>query len=176
MSKSLIPLENLRLKRNINSHLLDFGQYSDVYNIFPENTSLLNGKSLVAKIIKLGGTRNLNSAIRMLRKEYIITKHLYEKGVNVPQPLGIFNLKNSGLQFKRYPSFVMEHIKEDSTLTGSESEKLYCEQINRAKKLGFYPYDSWSFKNTIISDCKIYLIDFGLWQFKDNFLIDFYRG
>jgi len=106
-----------------------------------------------------------------LRKEFEIAKVLFENGVSVPEPEGIFKIRNLGLTSVIIPSeaFIMEYIKgktgseffrdyssfrmvnpnfiESPSFAGYNEEynhikKLYEEEIKKAKEIGFLPFDA----------------------------------
>ncbi|MDO8516938.1 MAG: hypothetical protein Q7S33_02330 [Nanoarchaeota archaeon] len=128
-----------------------------------------------------------NKFIEHLKREYRITKELYEQGINVPKPEGIFNVNLTFFDsvHKDYVSFtkptlVMEYIsgksfEQVSAETGSQIDemnklwKLAFEEINKAEKLGFVPVDSGEVNDGNQIWCpernKVYLIDFEYWGY-----------
>lgn len=110
--------------------------------------------------------------------EFEIATRLYEGGVSVPRPHGIFMIKPfkeetwSKLWFpKRFPGFVMEYIKGIPDGKGLEDKtkrtvvELGDIEREKARKLGFEP-SGQRIENTIwIPDKeKVYLVDFGEWN------------
>jgi len=134
---------------------LDRGSYGEVYRISDTH---------VAKVEKF---HDINS----LEEEFDIAKELYEKGISVPKPEGIFPV---GMSKTKMQGFVMEYIygktfdevyQRDEELF-YQVKKLREKEINKVKDLGFYPKDFLNNKNNIWQpdEEKVYLIDFGRWE------------
>ncbi|MBI5066248.1 hypothetical protein HZA97_08490 [Candidatus Woesearchaeota archaeon] len=112
--------------------------------------------------------------LRDLNKEITKQTVLYNLGIAVPRPKGLFNVtfRESSLEEGIVvPGFVMEYIpgitlslmqQED---VFPEANKMYEEEIRRAKALGFYPGDE-GLHNAIWNSekRKTYLIDFADWE------------
>jgi len=106
--------------------------------------------------------------LKNLEKEFEIAKILFDKGISVPKPEGIFFIKYD-IHFLK--SFIMEYIEgkngfEISNEEYSYSARLWREELERARGLGFITYDSSHAGNFIWSPKKekIYLIDFEMWE------------
>ncbi len=108
-----------------------------------------------------------SSPDRDLTHEFEIAEDLFENGISVPKPEGIFpiHLMNSVRN-----GFVMEFIdgKSGARLRGNEISyvrDLLYKEIRKVRDLGFDPEDWYSPKNYIWEpqEDKIYLIDFLRW-------------
>lgn len=117
-----------------------------------------------------------------IQQEYEISRILYENGVSVPEPYGIFKLKKPDeednlvpffLQDK-YPAFVMEYVEGQipnpkylSVPFQRKIDELVKIEREKVKDLGlFQPEDADGWENTLWcpSKEKIYLIDFTQWE------------
>ncbi len=117
-----------------------------------------------------------------IQKEYEIARRLYEKGVSVPEPYGIFKLKKPDEEddwalfclTHKYPAFVMEYVnglipnpkylsvpvqRKIDELVNIEREKVADLRL-------FKPNDADGWENTLWcpSEEKVYLIDFTQWE------------
>ena len=139
------------------------GYYGIVYRV---------GENHAAKVLfkkYLDGTmrfRSDESSLLNLMGEYEITKTLFESGVSVPQPFGIFKIPISNM---RVPGFVMQYIDGKRAIDLDDPEYneamlLADDQLREAKMLGFDPVDADG-KNVLWCprERKPYLIDFGSW-------------
>ncbi|MDP4039214.1 MAG: hypothetical protein Q8P57_01380 [Candidatus Pacearchaeota archaeon] len=119
-----------------------------------------------------------------VQNEYEICKKLYENGVSVPKPYGVFMLKNPSdeewteLWFpRRFPAFVMEYIngsvphpKYLRPELHKRVDELVATERDKIEGLGIRPSDAMGWENTLWVPEKeqIYLIDFSRWQFTDK--------
>lgn len=119
-----------------------------------------------------------------IRQEYEITRRLYEGGVSVPRPYGIFKLRNpkgeqwAELWFPReYPAFVMEYIKGGvphpkylPQTIHRKIDELVAIEREKVRKLGFRTSDALGWENTLWApeEEKIYLIDFTRWELPEK--------
>ena len=139
------------------------GNYGIVYR---------TGENHAAKVLfkkDLDGTvrfQSDESSLLNLMGEYEITKTLFENGVSVPQPFGIFKIPISNM---RVPGFVMQYIDgkrafELSDPEYNEAMLLAENELREAKMLGFEPVDATA-RNVLWCprEGKPYLIDFGSW-------------
>jgi len=113
--------------------------------------------------------------------EFRIAEQLYESGVSVPTPKGIFisSISNPLIRLfpaEKYPAFIMEYI-DGVTLAKVPHEKrghlrnLSKLELEKARKLGFLPsneaehetHSIWSPKRK-----RIYLVDFERWERKEE--------
>ncbi len=113
-----------------------------------------------------------------LKREYEICKRLYESGVTVPEPLGIFEVALRGyfLDFfkpKIRRAFVMQYIPGPTlneimgTKRLQHAEGLWKSEIERAVALGFKPHDIGP-QNAIWNkkEDQVYLVDFEGWGYE----------
>ena len=130
-----------------------------------------NWESLVYAVSPVG---------EVVQKEYEICKALYEKGVSVPQPYGVFRLKQPadeawslGIFPTRFPAFIMEYLDggvPNSKYLKPEAigkvEELVKIERDKVRDLGFITSDAMGWENTIWvpSKEKIFLIDFSRWE------------
>ena len=104
-----------------------------------------------------------------LEKELEISRELFNGGISVPRPEGIFSVKISKY-FSLINGFVMEYIR------GKEGDKVrnkYMDhvtgliniEIEKVIKLGFCPLD-FGLHNSIYvpKEDRVYLIDFAFWK------------
>lgn len=116
---------------------------------------------------------------KKVQHEYEICKYLYENGVSVPKPIGVFKLKGLSPEWSdfpfhfRYPAFVMQYVpgfapnpryaSEETMRAFDEGLRIELEKISR---LDVNPSDI-CVDNTLFSrsDKKLYLIDFNQWTF-----------
>ncbi|MBW2978266.1 hypothetical protein KY331_05455 [Candidatus Woesearchaeota archaeon] len=112
-------------------------------------------------------------SLRSLEEECSIAKGLYDSGVSVPKPLGVFQVSVDlgSVSYRNHPAFVMEYVP-GRTLNGLSPETqetakaLRDAEIAKAREAGFVPGDySWE-GNTIWSPQRqrAYLIDFETWK------------
>ena len=157
------------LNFSIKDLVYDIGNYSNHYYV---------GKGFISKIPKEWIEDKNNYILinypldfKEISHETKIAKGLYSLGINVPEPLGFFNLReiNSGII---YPGFVMKNLSwcnPLSSLSGRELDlalKLRDIELGKARKAGYIPKDEKYLGNSLF-DRKIkknYLIDFELWQ------------
>jgi len=124
--------------------------------------------------------RNDESAIESIVNEYKIARELFDGGVCVPKPEGVFNI-HMGLEppvllerGRDYPGFVMEYIPGES-LEGYMGRDyglrvaMYDEELEKAEELGFLTIDAEDC-NGIWSPVKgkVYICDFGEWRRKED--------
>jgi hypothetical protein len=113
-------------------------------------------------------------------REYEISKTLYDAGISVPKPEGVFMIappKNEDWGLfgfpKRFPAFVCQYIDggiptakylkpEEQRLI----DKLVGEERRKVRKLGLNVEDGDGWENTlwVPQEQKIYLIDFSRWS------------
>ena len=118
------------------------------------------------------------NSFQPIAKEHDISKILYENGISVPKPEGIFDVKINNNSHK---AFVMQYVKGATMKELLESRRLqnelgldfddvidmqkqYCDELGKARNLGFCSGDA-SFINCLCSpkEKKAYLIDFAHW-------------
>lgn len=119
-----------------------------------------------------------------IRKEYEIARELYDAGISVPNPYGVFKLrKPKGEDWseiwvpRRYPAFVMEY-KEGGIpypkyldfSTQRKIEELVRIEREKVADLGFRTSDSLGWENTlwVPKEERIYLIDFTRWELSEK--------
>jgi len=132
-----------------------------------------------------------NKGLEGLTNEFLTCKFLYDRGVNVPKPEGIFKVKRRGLTnlFGLFGEdrvgFVMQWLKGhtlwDYDIFPTQSQiELFDQEVKKCQDLGFYAedhhlYDSESvplemrdhcYRNGIYvpAEDKVYLIDFSRWK------------
>lgn len=147
----------------------DFGKVYDV------------GEGLVAKvfnltpIIKNSVTFGMDNMFRrkipyFIEREFWMAKKLFESGINVPNPEGLFLAYDEFLNEYK-PAFVMERIDDFKGECFGPKEynhvkNLRDKEIDKADNKGFIPgIDARSFGNFLYSkeEDKVYLIDFMFW-------------
>ena len=146
-----------------------YGNFSEVYDL----KNNLIGKTLKnSPFLKRGQIFNKESSRNLfyLENELNICSELFELGINVPKPNGLFLIHNTFLDEFR-PAFVMEKIKNIDLRDFRISEltkisKKVQEQIKKAESLGFIPSDDVEKLENVLYDPKnnkVYLIDFAFW-------------
>ena len=127
----------------------------------------------LAKVYLEGINGDSAGAERKAQHDYGIAKLLYDKGVSVPKPEGVFIVPIEMGSDKRCPSFVMEYVQGYTLreLEGTEFRhrvdglaQRAKDEIGKAERLGFTPKDLcggilWNPQND-----KVYLIDFTQWK------------
>jgi hypothetical protein len=113
------------------------------------------------------------------KEEFEIQKDLFENGIQVPRPVGIFffrfksrfNLRDRFGRKRFTLGFVMQKCEGYPMimLQGSErdeAERQFSEQIKKAKTLGYEPGDYlWHMNNIWVrSEKKLYIIDVAKWR------------
>lgn len=102
-----------------------------------------------------------------IKHEYEVAKFLYENGVSVPQPFGVFNLKppvrECRLFLLRFPAFVMEYIPQSEI--DFDERKFVVELIEMERKkaadLGVFLSDIHNGNSLYVHERqRVYLIDF----------------
>lgn len=156
---------------------LDSGSESSVYRIPEQN--------LVAKVYRvrlwddvtilvgaeLWSPRTICYALR----EAVIADRLYQAGVSVPKPEGVFALRLPESK-STIPAFVMElitgvsHSHLEYSQYASARDQYYAEEA-KAKQMGFYNLDTELDHNTLYvvgeNDIRAYLHDFSGWRHPD---------
>jgi len=126
---------------------------------------------------------NLEGKVHALRAEYCIADKLYDAGISVPKPEGVFLVSlNTSKSFdeemkhrsvhETVPAFVMEWLKDTILVEEikSSSEKEFAEllrekELSKARAIGFYSYDAhWHNALWDKEKEKVYLIDFERWR------------
>lgn len=133
--------------------------------------------------------RNLFSSthIPAAEHEYMIARELYDAGISVPKPEGVYALtlpcllplraRISSFVFRRHlpddyrvPAFVMERIHGKAYHKLSEKEKskareLHLLEMEKVSATGITPSDQSIAHNCLyrIDDDKVFLLDFGGW-------------
>lgn len=103
--------------------------------------------------------------------EYEMCQRLYEGGVSVPEPHGLFNIivPKGIFNTNIWPAFVRQFIDGvDPRDAGFDKKgwrnfwKLRGEQVEKAIKVGILSHDLGSFENTlwVPSEQRVYFIDF----------------
>jgi hypothetical protein len=126
---------------------------------------------------------------RRLLHEQDICRVLYDNGVSVPEPIGVFKFrefKDSWRKvpfFPRYfPGFVMQNIQGTQPFpkySSLEEQKMinqqHSEAVKKVNELGIIPIDL-NFENAlwVSEEQRLYLVDFGKWMFKGETLEDFW--
>ncbi len=130
------------------------------------------GQDKVAKFEKgKGFFTTLSRQGQGIKHEYNVAKFLYENGVSVPRPIGIFDLKiphkeRVSLLFRRFPAFVMEYIPESRCFMDSQEQifvkGLIQTEVKKAADLGVFLSDIQGHHNTLYvrERQKVYLVDF----------------
>ncbi len=110
------------------------------------------------------------TSIPYLVSEYEKGKFLYENGVSVPKPEGVYRVKNENGNL--VPAYVMENMSgyvELAELKGEEEEnvkKLRDIELDKVKKLGYQPDDATRNSRNVLwnrEKDKVCLIDFETW-------------
>lgn len=120
-----------------------------------------------------------------LKSEYEVCRTLYENGVSVPRPHGVFRFRmppgyheDSFSLPVAYPAFVMDYIEgvTPSWKSMSNEEKktfnaLFEKEVDEVRKIpSLTPSDSEDIENVIWvpESNRVYLIDFGRWKFQEK--------
>jgi len=123
---------------------------------------------------------NDQEAVDCLVKEFNITRHLYEEGISVPKPEGIYSMKLRSVDNpiswfipRTFPAFVMEAIYGVSlgSLKGEEREEaldLTRKELTKARRW-YTTYDSddesiWHNTLWVPEQKRVVLIDFEFWK------------
>lgn len=156
----------------------DFNKGGGYGNVYSVNNSLVAKTFKVTPKVKEGFVFGLDDEIKrkvpfFLEREFILGSRLYNSGVSVPKPHGLFLVYDS--TFGEYlPAIIMERIKNVSIKNLRVSEQEYLGalrdlEMEKAENKGFIPGDdSESFGNYLYSkkEDKVYLIDFMFWGVK----------
>lgn len=172
--EDIIPtLESLSEFKDIsNPRFIGEGGYGDVY--------LLNRrKSLAGKVLFASDELRARFRISELQKEFEICKHLYENGVSVPKPEGVYRVSLDFVPSAKRalygvllpPVFVMEYVSglvDEQDFSFKEKDKaidLMEKELDKASGPGYTSGDV-GFGNFIYQpeQEKVVLIDFGLWE------------
>jgi len=127
-----------------------------------------------------------DAKIEAIRNGYVIQEELYDKGISVPKPLGMFSIRWDDMfkdwvkNYERYqcttdqlvdlPRYIMKTIQGICGATNDKRDKtsersLRNEEIQRAKDLGYAPGDDFRHNYMYLpEEEKVVLIDFDLWQ------------
>lgn len=131
---------------------LDAGGYHRILDVSPK---------LVAKV-------PLSSSITVskLRQEYKTMKSLYDSGISVPLPYGVYRVVVNPFEKISDPSIIMQRIYGVTVdlLEGAlrnRAERLMEQELEKVSKVGFSLWDPGA-HNTRYSPLhkKVYLIDF----------------
>ncbi|MDP3027418.1 MAG: hypothetical protein Q8N63_06930 [Nanoarchaeota archaeon] len=124
-------------------------------------------------------TLGLSDCIQRYWQEPLITRAMYEKGISVIKPEGIFQVP-AGIECDGSDSFafVMEYVdgktlkEQRNTLPGAKFEeikKLYYGEVDKAGDLGFIAGDAGDHNCIWLPEKeKLYLIDFFEWNFSNS--------
>ena len=141
-------------------------KYVDFYN-FPEDNSL--GIRVFSKEEK--------NNFKFIENAYLINKLAFEKGVSVPKPYGVVDVK---LREENLFGIVLEKVKGETldNLVGEAFEDArdsWLKEIIRANKLGFSCNDSSRKQNAlwVPEEKKTYLIDCDFWKYNGKGWGDF---
>lgn len=114
--------------------------------------------------------------VQKYQQEPLITQAMYEKGISVIKPEGIFQIP-SGIESDGF-AFVMEYIngktlyEQQDILPGGkfrEIKRLYVQELDKAGDLGFIAGDYGPHNCLWLPEKeKLYLIDFYWWTFANN--------
>jgi len=174
----------IKFLETVNEELTYFRQGSDgiLYRLSDDKVAKFEHPTTLWEQIlgcKVGGKGDL------VRKEANIVKHLYENGVSVPTPYGVFEFKPArterwteiGLP-RKFPAFVMQYIEGvvphpkylDSDTQDRVSELVEVEREKVRKLDRIKSFDAMGWENTIWvpKEDKIYLIDFSKWEFVEK--------
>jgi len=119
-----------------------------------------------------GGFFAVSPIGKRIQNESEVCKFLYENGVSVPKPYGIFRIKQPRGEMwsaigvpRRFPAFVMEYLDAGGPRPENISELVEKER-QKAITLGFKLHDAGYSDNTlwVPNRQKVYLIDFSKWQ------------
>jgi tRNA A-37 threonylcarbamoyl transferase component Bud32 len=117
-------------------------------------------------------------AIKKLKKEELIARTLYENRGSAPAPNGVFMVPlNYGAHgLKSFPGYVMQYIEgitfdkiPDEVMESHSLQERVNEELECSRQLGLIPWDL--VKTNFLwreSDDKVFLIDFGHWEFQDG--------
>ncbi len=163
-------LESRRFEAVAGSHFIDAGCDGTVYRLtsdlvvkFPLRLDQWDAENLRSKRVLLDRAT----------KEYEMTRSLYDAGISVPRPEGVFSLNVCGedVCFQDVPAFVMQYIAgiRLSDCWGAydaRARQLRDDEIMKARSLGFSSGDWLTPKNSIYRprDDKIVLLDFARWR------------
>lgn len=164
-------VNDLERKYEVPNDILDTGYYSEVYSL---------DENVVGKKILTGMNDEVVSgmkAVPYLFNEFEKTKELYEGGVSVPKPEGVFGVYDTDFD-EIVPMFAMQDLKDCVScekLKGKEfvdAMFLAHNEIKKARGLGYIPCDTTQDNPTNVmwdsKKRKVYLIDFALWYKKEN--------
>jgi len=136
----------------------------------------LISEGVVAKTPPIGKQFSDPVFLEQLAREADIAEGLYERGISVPKPHGLFSLDFSydGRTVENIPSFVMDfidgiHYWELGGKFKERIEFLYSREIKKAISVDFVPDDVKESNSKFVPDQdRIYLIDFTLWKKNKN--------
>ena len=172
-----ISLESLEKKGSFSTKEKNFVGKGAMGIVYFLNEMDLSKQSLVGKFIKIILNENFESSkyfswfVLKLFHEYEIQKELYESGISVPKPFGVYSIKNTE-DSNYYPGFIMRYIpgKNLWELPISFREKIYGLrdlELNKARDLGFKPGRDIKYNFIWVpEEEKVYLIDFNFWRKK----------
>lgn len=123
----------------------------------------------------------ISSKGKQIQREYEIARELYEGGVSVPEPFGVFSLPQpkevdwgilpGWMGLNRYPAFVMRYIDNmrfknwGAINVWDRMERLRNVELEKARALGFIPADCDLCNVLLDNDMShVYLIDFTHWR------------
>lgn len=117
-----------------------------------------------AKIIK-----TIFRGVLDISQEYKIARDLYDRGISVPRPIGVFDLDlpdgfvKKGFVYEYFPETAAEFLKRNPHHDGRIRE-IIQKELRKARGFGYIPSpDANMHKNILISGREPVLIDFGLW-------------
>ncbi len=119
------------------------------------------GEGHVVKFKRFGGMEWLPFS----EKEYRVAKALYELGISVPKPEGVYEIEHP-ITKKPASAFLMEYIPGKRLIIGGNYEsELWAREAKKVRREGFDVLDLTP-ENSIWcpSRKKIYLIDFEGWE------------
>ncbi len=98
-----------------------------------------------------------------LKKELDVAMELYNAGVRVPKPYGVFRIEINGRKTFGYVMQCIDgkNLDEFNVFEGrNEYEQIAKDEVDKAKSQGFVLHDRWC-GNVMVSDnSQVYLIDF----------------
>ncbi len=128
---------------------------------------------LCAKVMGLSMYRSENDRLFRLENEARVNQSLYEAGISVPRPVGLFRLL-SPVHSSPVPGFVRECIEGRTyyqlfSWQKEKAVKVFEEERQKAIELDFIPEDCYPTKNCLYtvkgwSVERVTLFDFSFWR------------
>jgi tRNA A-37 threonylcarbamoyl transferase component Bud32 len=169
----------------LNNYMAECGLFNLdvlVQQLIAENQPLTKvfGSGIHGKVYEIDDNYVIKVGKR-IDKEYRIAKELYEAGIPVPKPIGVFDVEveHSYGKVRVEKGFVMELVRNDMCRLEKEDKlrRRYKLELKKCRKLGFIPRDYYwpecfgGKRHNILyneKQDKIYLIDFGAWRKKER--------